>query len=359
MIRVFVVDDSAIVRKKLTEDLNKYPDIQVVGSAIDPYLARDKIVRLNPDVITLDVEMPRMDGITFLKKIMRFFPKPVIIISSLTKQGSELALAALEAGAVDVMSKPGGSYSVGDLTMQLARVIRAAAKANIKNKKVYEFHKQPNPSQNNKSLTSRKREESLKHSSDNIIAIGASTGGTEAIKQVLLGLPADSPGIIIVQHMPPKFTTSFAERLNSLVPLEVKEAEDGDRVLMGRVLIAPGNFHMILKKSGADHYVQVKHGPMVHHHRPSVDVMFHSVAEIAAHHTVGVLLTGMGADGALGMKSMHDNGAHTIIQNEESSVVYGMPKEAHKLGAVDRIVHINDISKAILDGIEKVSENDS
>ena len=354
MIKVFVVDDSAIVRKKLTEDLNKYPDIQVIGSAIDPYVARDKIVRLNPDVITLDVEMPRMDGITFLKKIMRFFPKPVIIISSLTKEGSDLAMEALESGAVDVLCKPGGSYSVGDLTMQLARVIRAAAKANMRNKEVYQYKtEEPKVQEIKKPLDLK----GLKHTTNKIIAIGASTGGTEAIKQVLLGLPADSPGIVIVQHMPPKFTTSFAERLNSLVPLEVKEAEDGDRVLMGRVLIAPGNYHMLLKKSGADYYVNVKEGPMVNHHRPSVDVLFKSVAQVAAHNSVGAILTGMGADGALGMKEMHDKGTFTIAQNEESCVVYGMPKEAVKLNAIDSIVHINNVSKAIIEAVHNLNEH--
>jgi two-component system, chemotaxis family, protein-glutamate methylesterase/glutaminase len=348
MIRVFIVDDSAIVRKKLTDDLNKYPDIQVVGSAIDPYVARDKIVRLNPDVITLDVEMPRMDGITFLKKIMRFFPKPVIIISSLTKQGSDLAMVALESGAVEVLCKPGGSYSVGDLTLQLARVIRAAAKANMKNKQLFEPSLIPvRPPEISTPLHSG----GLKHTTDKIIAMGASTGGTEALKQVLMGLPADSPGIVIVQHMPPKFTTAFAERLNSLVPLDVKEAEDGDRVLMGRVLIAPGNFHMLLKKSGADYFVQVKEGPMVHHHRPSVDVLFHSVAQVAGNNAVGVMLTGMGGDGSIGMKEMHDKGAFNIAQNEESCVVYGMPKEAVKLGAVDQILHLNDISTAVIEAI--------
>lgn len=353
MIRVFVVDDSAIVRKKLTEDLNKYPDIQVVGSAIDPYVARDKIVRLNPDVITLDVEMPRMDGITFLKKIMRFFPKPVIIISSLTKEGSTLAIEALEAGAVEVLCKPGGSYSVGDLTLQLAQVIRAAAKANMKNNQLFEFKPQ---ARHKPEIQTPVSSMGLKHTTDKIIAMGASTGGTEALKQVLMGLPADSPGIVIVQHMPPKFTTAFAERLNSLVPLEVKEAEDGDRVLMGRVLIAPGNYHMLLKKSGADYYVQVKEGPMVHHHRPSVDVLFHSVAQVAATNTVGVMLTGMGGDGSIGMKEMHDKGAFTIAQNEESCVVYGMPKEAVKLGAVDQILHLNDISTGIIEAVKRLSE---
>jgi two-component system chemotaxis response regulator CheB len=355
VIRVFVVDDSAVVRQKLTEELNKNPDIEVVGTAIDPYVARDKIVRLNPDVITLDVEMPRMDGITFLRKIMRFFPKPVIIISSLTKQGSELALEALEAGAVDVLSKPGGAYSVGELTVQLARVIRAAAKAKLKNKDIYRYKNQSKedlqqPPKRKPLLASPQK------TSDKIIAIGASTGGTEAIKQVLLGLPGDAPGVVIVQHMPPKFTTSFAERLDQLTPLEVREAQDGDRVQMGRVLIAPGNYHMLLKRSGAEYFVQVKNGPMVHHHRPSVDILFRSVAKTAGPNSVGAILTGMGSDGAMGMKMMFDNGAYTIAQDENSCVVYGMPREAVRLGAVRKSCDINDVADEILSQVFDIEE---
>lgn len=351
MIKVFVVDDSAIVRKKLTEELNKYPDIEVIGTAIDPYIARDKIVRLNPDVITLDVEMPRMDGITFLKKIMRFFPKPVIIVSSLTKEGSELALEALEAGAVEVLSKPGGSYSVGELSMHLSRVIRAAAKANLKNKNIYSYkYNETVP----EVTISKKYKTTTSQTTDKVIAIGASTGGTEAIKQVLLGLPADIPGIIIVQHMPPKFTTSFAERLNQLTRLDVKEAEDGDMVRIGRVLIAPGNYHMLLKKSGSDYFVKVKQGPMVHHHRPSVDILFKSVASAAGSNSIGVILTGMGGDGALGLADMHNNGALTIAQNEQSCVVFGMPREAIKLNAVDVVVDINNVSSAITEFVDKL-----
>lgn len=340
MIKVFVVDDSAIVRQKLTEDLNRYPDIQVVGTAIDPYVARDKIVRLNPDVITLDVEMPRMDGITFLKRIMRHFPKPVIIVSSLTKQGSDLAMQAIEEGAVDVMAKPGGSYSVGDLTVQLAHRIRAAAHANVKKKEVYTFK--------SSGVSEKIEYKPLSKSTDRIIAIGASTGGTEAIKQILIELPADSPGVVIVQHMPPKFTTSFAERLNSISKMEVKEAEDGDRVRLGRVLIAPGNYHMVLKRSGAEYFVNVKEGPLVHHHRPSVNVLFSSVAKAAGKNALGVMLTGMGADGAQGMKEMHDAGAVNIAQSEETCVVFGMPKEAIRLGAIDHVEDINDISRKMI-----------
>lgn len=340
MIKVFVVDDSAVVRQKLSDGLNSYPDIQVVGTAIDPYVARDKIVRLNPDVITLDIEMPRMDGLTFLKKIMRYFPKPVIIVSSLTKKGSELALESLELGAVDVISKPGGSFSVGDLTLQLAEKIRAASKANIEKKKKYDYK------------SDQQKDSVIKYvqSEENrVLAIGASTGGTEAIKQILLDLPANAPGTLIVQHMPPKFTTSFADRLNSICRMEVKEAEDGDKVQMGLVLIAPGNYHMMLKKSGKDYYVKVKDGPLVHHHRPSVDVMFSSVAKNAGPNATGVILTGMGSDGADGIKEMHDAGAQTIAQNEETCVVFGMPKEAIKRNAIDFVEDINKIGHKILE----------
>ncbi len=340
MIKVFVVDDSAVVRQKLSDGLNRYPDIQVIGTAIDPYVARDKIVKLNPDVITLDIEMPRMDGLTFLKKIMRYFPKPVIIVSSLTQKGSELALESLELGAVDVISKPGGSFSVGDLTVQLAEKIRAASKADIAKKKTYDFQKD----------VTKRDVKVFKQSKENqVLAIGASTGGTEAIKQILLDLPANCPGTVIVQHMPPKFTTSFAQRLNAICKMEVKEAEDGDKVQLGRVLIAPGNYHMMLKKSGKDYFVKVKDGPLVHHHRPSVDVLFISVAKVAGVNATGVILTGMGSDGAEGIKEMHDAGAKTIAQDEATCVVFGMPKEAIKRDAIDHVVGINEIGHKIID----------
>lgn len=349
MIRVFIVDDSAIVRQKLTEELNRFPDIQVVGTAIDPYLARDKIVRLDPDVITLDVEMPRMDGITFLKRIMRYFPKPVIIVSSLTRKGSDLAIQAIEEGAVDVMAKPGGAYSVGDLSLQLAHRIRAAANANVRAKQKYSFDKDKDRS--NKIFSYKPPIDS----SEKIIAIGASTGGTEAIKQILSDLPADAPGIVVVQHMPPKFTTSFAERLDSISRMQVKEAEDGDRVRLGRVLIAPGNYHMILRRSGAEYYVSVKEGPLVHHHRPSVDVLFNSVARSAAANAYGIMLTGMGADGAEGMLEMYNNGATNIAQSEESCVVFGMPKEAIKKGAVQYVEDITNIAPRLLELLTKAN----
>lgn len=353
MIRVFIVDDSAIVRKKLTEELNKFQDIQVVGTAIDPYVARDKIVKLDPDVITLDVEMPRMDGVTFLKRIMRYFPKPVIIVSSLTRKGSDLALEAIEAGAVEVMCKPGGAFSVGDLSMQLANVIRAASKANLKKKEYYRYKTAPKPQKRRRKIR-RPADRINRESSDKIIAIGASTGGTEAIKQVLLNLPADAPGIVIVQHMPPKFTTTFAARLNGMCEMEVKEAEDGDRVMLGRVLIAPGNYHMVLRRSGGEYYVNVKDGPLVHHQRPSVDVLFKSVAKSAGRNSIGVILTGMGSDGAEGLLKMKEALSVTMAQDEESSVVFGMPREAIKKGAAEHVLDINEISGRLMDEIEQM-----
>ena len=354
MIRVFVVDDSAIVRQKLTKELNKHNDIQVIGTAIDPYVARDKIVKIDPDVITLDVEMPRMDGITFLKRIMQYYPKPVIIVSSLTDKGSSLALEALEAGAVEVMCKPGGAYSVGDLSMQLANVIRASAKADIKKKDYYTYKAKNRTKRKSKPANLARQKTGV--SSKQIIAIGASTGGTEAIKQILFNLPADTPGILIVQHMPPQFTKTFAERLNSMCAMEVKEAEDGDKVKLGHVLLAPGNFHMLLRKSGADYSVSVKNGPMVHHQRPSIDILLRSVAQTAAHKAIGALLTGMGSDGAKGLLEMKKARSVTMVQNRESCVVFGMPQEALKLHAADLSLDINDMASTILRKVDHLKD---
>jgi len=267
-IKVLVVDDSAIVRKIFNEELSKEPDIEVVGTAPDPYIARDKIVHLKPDVIILDIEMPRMDGLTFLKKLMKYYPLPVIIVSSLTPKGSTMAVEAIEDGAIEVLAKPGGAYSVGDMCIQLKEKIRAASRANMKRK--------PSPvSQPKIGIISH----SLKETTQKVIAIGASTGGTEALKEVLINMPQNSPGIVIVQHMPANFTTAFAERLNQICQIEVKEAKDGDSVINGRALIAPGNFHMLIRRSGARYYVNIKDGPLVHHQRPAVDVLFKSVSQ--------------------------------------------------------------------------------
>jgi two-component system, chemotaxis family, protein-glutamate methylesterase/glutaminase len=341
-IKVLVVDDSAVVRKVFAEELSRERGIEVVGTAPDPYVARDKIVRLKPDVLTLDIEMPRMDGITFLKKLMQYYPLPVIIVSSLTKKGSKLALEALTLGALEVIAKPSASYSVGDMSVQLADKIRAVARVKVAAR--------TSSGQNaEEPAVPRPVSRALATTTNKIIAIGASTGGTEALKAILTSMPPNAPGILVVQHMPANFTTSFAERLDSLCEMSVKEAEDGDGVINGRVLIAPGNFHMLLKRSGARYFVQVKDGPMVHHQRPSVDVMFKSVADYAGENALGVILTGMGADGAAGLLKMRQAGARTIAQDERSCVVFGMPKEAIKMGAAEVVIPLHGIAQKTLE----------
>jgi two-component system chemotaxis response regulator CheB len=339
-IKVLIVDDSAIVRKIFSQELSKHADIQVVGVAPDPYVARDKIVNLKPDVITLDIEMPRMDGLSFLRKLMKFHPVPAIIVSSLTQGNSEMVLEAMECGAVEVLAKPGGSYAVGDMSAQLVEKIRAAANVRM------------SAAQACAAAPARKPDAeaslALKRSTHKVIAMGASTGGTEAIKSVLMEMPVGSPGIVIVQHMPPRFTTAFANRLNGLCQVEVREAKDGDAVLPGTVLIAPGNFHMLLKRVGGTYYVEVKTGPLVFHQRPSVDVLFLSVARYAGANAVGVIMTGMGRDGAAGLLEMKKAGAATVAQDEASSVVFGMPKEAIKMGGVDSVVSLSEIPRSII-----------
>ena len=343
-IRVLIVDDSAVVRKVFSNELSREKGIKVIGTAPDPYVARDKIVKLEPDVITLDIEMPRMDGITFLKKLMKYYPLPVIIVSSLTPKGGKMALEALASGALEVVSKPSAAYSVGDMSVQLADKIRAVARVNVT-----ERIKSLNRSEPVKPVTLSR---ALTTSTNKIIAIGASTGGTEAIKTVLTAMPPNSPGIVIVQHMPANFTTSFAERLDSLSQITVKEANDGDSVANGQALLAPGNFHMLLKRSGAKYYVQVKKGPLVHHQRPAADVLFRSVANYAGANAVGIILTGMGSDGAVGLLEMKKAGARTVAQDEKSCVVFGMPKEAIKLGAAEKVVSLGDVTRTALKMIE-------
>lgn len=334
-IKVLIVDDSAIVRKLLSEELTKYPDIEVVGAAPDPYVARDKIVALAPDVITLDIEMPRMDGLTFLRKLMAYYPLPTIIVSSLTPKGGKLTLEALDIGAVDVVAKPGSAYTVGDMGLELAEKIRAASRVRLAKRERIETA----PAEPIKALA---------QTSNKVIAIGASTGGTEALKQVLTKMPANSPGIVIVQHMPANFTAAFAERLNGLCQITVKEAKDNDSVTPGTALIAPGNYHMILRRSGARYYVEIKTGPMVHHQRPAVDILFKSTAKYAGSNAIGVILTGMGADGAEGLLEMKKMGAATIAQDEKTCVVFGMPKEAIRMNAVDYILPIDEIAGQIV-----------
>lgn len=334
--RVLVVDDSAVVRKIFSQELGAAPGIEVVGTAPDPYVARDKILQLEPDVVTLDVEMPRMDGITFLRKLMRYHPVPVIVVSSLTPRGGELAMEALANGAVDVMCKPGEAYTVGDMSRDLVAKIKVAAKVQVQ-------------ATNGADRPASRQPLAMTRTTNKVVAIGASTGGTEALKNVLERLPADAPGTLVVQHMPEQFTRAFAERLDRLSAMEVKEAEDGDSVTPGRVLIAPGNYHLLLRRSGARYYGQVRRGPPVCRHRPSVEVLFNSVAQFAGANAVGVILTGMGADGANGMLAMKEAGAATIAQDERSCVVFGMPKEAIDRGGVDHVESLERIPEKVLE----------
>jgi two-component system, chemotaxis family, protein-glutamate methylesterase/glutaminase len=339
-IKVLVVDDSAIVRKVLTEVLESDPGIEVVGAAPDPYVARDKILALQPDVLTLDIEMPRMDGLTFLKKLMHFRPMPVIVISSLTQSSSETAIKALGLGAVDVLGKPGGPYSVGDLKLQLPAKIRAASAA-----RVHQDAAPPSPS--------LAPSPAGHYRSSAVIAIGASTGGTEAIRKVMSVLPGNLPGIVITQHIPPGFSLAFSQSLNQSCAAKVKEAVDGDELKPGTALVAPGNLHMQLQRSGSGYRVTVKDGPRVCYQRPSVDVLFASVARAAGADAVGVILTGMGADGAQGMAQMKQAGARTIAQDEASCVVFGMPREAIQLKAVDQVLALDKIPAAIMAGLPR------
>jgi two-component system chemotaxis response regulator CheB len=343
-IRVLIVDDSAVVRKVLTEELSRERGIEVIGTAPDPYVARDKIVQLKPDVVTLDIEMPRMDGLTFLKKLMKHYPLPVIVVSSLTQKGGTMAMEALASGAMEVISKPTAAYCVGDMGLQLADKIRAVAHIDFN----HSVRSTPAPA------APINQNMALGQTTNKVLALGASTGGTEAIRTVLSTLPPNAPGMVIVQHMPAKFTTSFAQRLDSLSQIRVKEASNGDTVVNGLALLAPGNFHMLLKRSGSRYYVEVKKGPLVHHQRPAVDVLFRSVAKTAGANAVGIIMTGMGADGAAGMLEMNSAGARTIAQDERTCVVFGMPKEAIKAGGVDKTVPLAEISRTAL---EMVSRN--
>jgi two-component system chemotaxis response regulator CheB len=343
MIKVLIVDDSALVRKILTEELSKFDDVEIIGTAVDPFVARDKILKQKPDVITLDLEMPRMDGLSFLSKLMKHYPIPVVVLSSLTPKNSEAALKALELGAVDVMCKPGSAYSTQDISKPLVRSIRGAAKARVATRASSpETEKKPDKPLNDFKLKT----------TDKVVSIGASTGGTRAIEAVLRQLPATIPGTVIVQHMPENFTATFAKRLNEICPMEVREARDGDHVVNGVALIAPGNKHMVLQRSGARYQVQIKDGPRVHYQRPSVDVLFQSVAKHAGPNAVGVILTGMGGDGAKGLLAMKNNNARTMAQDEGSCVVYGMPKEAVKLGAAEKVMSLDKIPRGIIDALQ-------
>jgi two-component system chemotaxis response regulator CheB len=347
MIKVLIVDDSAVVRKILTGELSRYRDIEIVGSAVDPYAARDKIVKLQPDVITLDLEMPKMDGLSFLVKLMKHYPIPVVVLSSLTPKNSQMALKALELGAVEVLGKPGSSFSAQDVSRSLVHAIRAASVA-----RVDRSPSTPSPAVDREPVANL-----LTQTTHKVIAIGASTGGTKAIEAVLRQLPMTTPGTVIVQHMPEKFTTAFAQRLNELCQMEVREARDNDHVVPGLALIAPGSHHMLLQRSGGNYLVKVRGGPRVHYQRPSVDVLFQSVAQHAGQNAVGVLLTGMGADGASGLLAMRQKDAHTIAQDEKTCVVFGMPREAIKIGAADEVVPLPHIPQKIIQALQATKKN--
>ncbi len=350
-IRVLVVDDSAVVRQSLSSILESDAEIEVMGTAADPIIAVKKITKEIPDVITLDIEMPRMDGLTFLRKIMSQHPIPVVIISSLTTEGTEVALKALEYGAAEIIGKPAMNAAkfINESKILICDAVKAAAQSKLSRKKINTqvrpvAHLEVKPRYSADVILEKASVSSRITATEKIIVLGASTGGTEAIRTLLKALPAKMPGIAIVQHMPEGFTRSFANSLNNISALEVKEAENGDKLYQGRVLIAPGNHHMLLKRVGKEYFVEVKDGPLVNRHRPSVDVLFRSASRYAGKNALGILLTGMGNDGAKGLLELKDSEADTIAQNEQSCVVYGMPKEAAKLGAANHILGIDDIA---------------
>lgn len=342
--RVLIVDDSAVMRQMLTEILSRDPALEVVGVANDPFVARDKIRALRPDVLTLDVEMPRMDGLSFLEKLMRAHPMPVVMVSSLTAKGAETTLRAMELGAIDFVAKPTIDVKSGTLNLaeEIIEKVKFAARARV------QVRATKPEARDVPTFASRK----LLRTTERVIAIGASTGGTEALREFLMLMPPDSPGIVIVQHMPASFTRSFAERLDSLCALRVKEAADGDSLLPGHVLIAPGDFHMRVQRSGARHSVRVTQEPAVNRHRPAVDVLFDSCAEQLGASTLGVILTGMGDDGARGMVRMRAAGARTFAQDEASCVVFGMPREAIRMGGAETILPLLELPAAVLRAAE-------
>ncbi|MBW2689316.1 MAG: chemotaxis response regulator protein-glutamate methylesterase [Deltaproteobacteria bacterium] len=343
-IRVLIVDDSAVVRQALTEILSSDPAIEVMATAPDPLIAANKISKQRPDVITLDVEMPRMDGLSFLKQIMAQDPIPVVMCSSLTEKGTEVTMKALQYGAVEIINKPkmGAKKFLEESQVLICDAVKAASKARVR--RLSSLVNEPAPKLTADVMLSQLKRAENFQTTEKIIAVGASTGGTEALRIFLQGLPYDAPGIVIVQHMPQHFTAAFAKRLNGICRITVKEAADGDTVIPGRALIAPGNMHMMLKRSGTRYYVQVKDGPLVCRHRPSVDVLFRSAARYAGMNATGVIMTGMGDDGARGMLEMKNAGGINLAQDEESCVVFGMPQEAIKRGAVAKVLPLESLA---------------
>lgn len=346
-IKVLIVDDSAVVRQTLADLLSRDPLIEVMATASDPFIAAERLKKEIPDVITLDVEMPRMDGLTFLQKIMSQHPIPVVMCSSLTEQGSETVLKALEYGAVEIIQKPrlGTKQFLEESRVAICDVVKAAAVA--KRRPITARTLSVEPKLSADAMLAKATSRAMVQTTEKVVVVGASTGGTEALKIFLEALPANAPGIVVVQHMPEHFTAAFARRLDGLCNISVKEAENGDSVLCGRALIAPGNRHILLKRSGARYFVEVKNGPLVCRHRPSVDVLFRSAARYAGKNTVGVIMTGMGDDGAKGMRELKEAGAFNLAQDEATSVVYGMPKEAVRAGGVNLIVPIQEIAAEV------------
>jgi len=351
-IRVLVVDDSATVRQALKTLLETDPGIEVIGTAPDPFVAAQRIAEQVPDVITLDVEMPRMDGLTFLDKIMAQHPIPVVICSSLTEGTSATAFAALEKGAVEIITKPklGTKQFFEESAIHICDIVKSAARARVRRvaRRAVAAPRAAQPKLTADAVLAKGTSRAMIETTERIVAVGASTGGTEALRVFLEALPADAPGTVIVQHMPEKFTAQFAARLNGLCRVTVKEAADGDTVLRGQALIAPGNRHLLVKRSGARYFVEVKDGPLVSRHRPSVDVLFRSTARYAGKNAVGVIMTGMGDDGAKGMLEMKEAGAYNLAQDEESCVVFGMPAEAIKAGGVDRVLSLEQIAPEVV-----------
>ena len=350
-IRVLIVDDAALVRRMLTEMLQTDPMIEVIGTASDPYIAREKIKSLNPDVLTLDVEMPRMDGLTFLRNLMRLRPMPVVMVSSLTAQGADVTLQALELGAIDFVTKPKVdlAHSLQDYTTDIIAKIKIASTARVRapERPMGQLLNVP-PKYTTDAIVPQRQSGSHFKTTECIIALGASTGGTEAIKEVLMYLPAGAPGMVITQHIPEAFSGPFARRMDSISAMTVCEAQDGQHILPGHVYIAPGNRHLLVVRDGARYVCRLHNGSPVNRHRPSVDVLFRSVAQHVGPNAVGVLLTGMGDDGARGLKEMHEAGAYTLAQDEKTSVVWGMPGQAVKLGGVDEVVSLGEVATAIL-----------
>jgi two-component system chemotaxis response regulator CheB len=344
-IKVLVVDDSAMVRKKLTIELNKIPEIQVIDTAVDPFMARDKIVEHKPDVILLDIEMPRMDGLTFLKKLMKHYPSRVIVVSSLAQTGGDVALAAIDFGAMEVIAKPSATVSDVEMIEQLIEKIKIVA--NIPLWRI-EHIARMRMAQSKRVQAPPEAPQAMIKTTNKIVAIGASTGGTEAVRRLIEKMPSNGPPVVVVQHMPQQFTKSFAERLDDLCAIKVREAEDNEMLSPGKVLIAPGNYHMEVRRNGAVYFVKLLQTERVFHQRPAVEVLFDSMAQYVGKNAIGILLTGMGRDGATGMLRMRNAGAYTIAQDEQSCVVFGMPKEAIDIGAACKVLPLEHITADVL-----------